>query len=89
MPSLSLSRYSVLCPLHGCSSSAPRQADPCRPRPDPTTPSPSALRPLRSLRDRDREIAVHFEQICKYRESNSSEEYLSISTSVSLDKSRR
>ena len=39
MPSLSLSRYSVLCPLHGCSSSAPRQAD----------PGPTSSRPHHSL----------------------------------------
>ena len=66
MPSLSLSLYSVLCPLHGCSSSAPRQADPV---PTPSRPHhslPLGLRPLRSLRERDREIAVHFEQICTY-----------------------
>ena len=61
MPSLSLSLYSVLCPLHGCSSSAPRQADPV-----PTPSRPHHSLPLRSLRERDREIAVHFEQICTY-----------------------
>ena len=65
MPSLSLSIF--------CFRPSPwmllLRPAPGRPVPTPSRPHhslPLGLRPLRSLRERDREIAVHFEQICTY-----------------------